>query len=81
VAHDEAAAAEALESGLAELGLSPKRVGQMPKSAPEKMVLAWWLRRIATVSLRWLSRASGNGALYAGEPGDQPGATAAGALP
>jgi hypothetical protein len=27
----------------------------LPKSAPEKKVLAWWLRQRTTVSLRWLS--------------------------
>ena len=38
------------------LGLGETRLSQMPKSAPEKMVLAWWLRRGTTVSLRWLSQ-------------------------
>ena len=27
----------------------------MPKGAPEKMVLAWWLRQGTTVPLRWVS--------------------------
>jgi hypothetical protein len=26
----------------------------MPKSAPEKDVLAWWLRQRTTLSLRWV---------------------------
>ena len=55
VAHDEAAARKALKRGLAVLGLSGVELADMPKSAPEKQVLAWWVRRSTTVSLRWLS--------------------------
>ena len=54
-AHDEAAAERALRVGLAVLKLSGRELEQMPKSAPEKVVLAWWLRQRTTVSLRWVS--------------------------
>jgi hypothetical protein len=36
-------------------GLSETALKGLPRSAPEKRVLAWWLRRRTTVSLRWLS--------------------------
>lgn len=54
-AHDEAAAERALGQALGALGLSDAELEQMPKSAPEKMVLAWWLRQRTTVPLRWVS--------------------------
>ena len=54
-AHGEAAAERDLKRALRRLGLSGGRWKELPKSAPEKMVLAWWLRRRTTVSLRWLS--------------------------
>jgi REP element-mobilizing transposase RayT len=54
-AHDEAAAERALREALAVLGLSVGELGERPKGAPEKAVLAWWLRRRTTVSLRWVS--------------------------
>lgn len=53
-AHDEAAALGLLQRGLAALELSPSDLAALPKNAPEKQVLAWWLRRRTTVSLRWL---------------------------
>jgi hypothetical protein len=40
-AHDEAAAERALGQALGALGLSGADLEQMPKSAPEKLVLAW----------------------------------------
>ena len=54
-AHDEAAGERALGQALGALGLSGAELEQMPKSAPEKMVLAWWLRQRTTVPLRWVS--------------------------
>jgi hypothetical protein len=54
-AHDQAAAEKALEEALAVLKLSSRELGQMPKSAPEKAVLAWWQRQRTTVPLRWVS--------------------------
>ena len=54
-AHDQAAAQRGLEQGLKALELKRADLEQMPKSAPEKLVLAWWLRQRTTVSLRWLS--------------------------
>ena len=55
VAHDEAAAGRLLAEGLAVVGLSGAALGELPRSAPEKQVLAWWLRERTTVSLAWLS--------------------------
>jgi hypothetical protein len=40
---------------LERLGLSGADLEQMPKSAPEKRVVAWWLRQRTTVPLRWVS--------------------------
>ena len=37
------------------MGLSGAVLGELPRSAPEKQVLAWWLRERTTVSLRWLN--------------------------
>jgi hypothetical protein len=37
------------------LGLTATSLAQHPKNAPEKIALAWWLRRRTTVSLRWVS--------------------------
>jgi hypothetical protein len=54
-AHGKAAATRALEQGLKVLGLKRADLEEMPRSTPEKMVLAWWLRQRTTVSLRWLS--------------------------
>lgn len=54
-AHDQAAAAKALRQALGRLGLSQSGLPGMPKSAPEKEVLAWWLRQRTTVPLRWVS--------------------------
>ena len=53
-AHDEQAAEEMLAVGLKLLGI--KEVEKMPKSAREKVALAWWLRERTTVSLRWVSQ-------------------------
>lgn len=55
-AHDEAAAERTLELGLEALGLRPERLEDMKRNAPEKQVLAWWLRQGTTISLRWLSQ-------------------------
>lgn len=60
-AHDEAAGEKDLKRALTVLGLSEERMKGLPKSASEKRVLAWWLRRRTTVSLRWLSERLGMG--------------------
>lgn len=54
-AHDQAAAGKILARGMARLGLNQAKLKQLPKNAPEKVVLAWWLRRSTTVSLEWCS--------------------------
>ena len=43
------------------MGLDEGGVERLPKGAPEKVVLAWWLRRRTTVSLRWVSERLGMG--------------------
>ena len=54
-AHGVAAAQGLLASGLSALGLDAKELRQLPKQAPEKTALAWWLRARTTVTLRWVS--------------------------
>jgi putative transposase len=54
-AHDEAAAERLVLRGMKALGLTPSDLAQLPRGAPQKVALAWWVRRQTTVSLRWLS--------------------------
>ena len=61
VAHDEAAAERDLQGILRLLELKDDRLKSMAKEAAEKVVLAWWLRRRTTVSLRWVSERLGMG--------------------
>ena len=44
-----------LERAMRCLGLGREGLRQLPKGAPEKIALAWWLREGTTVSLRWVS--------------------------
>ncbi len=60
-AHGEAAAQKLLAKGLAVLGVGLRELQRLPKSTPEKTVLAWWLRERTTVSLRWVSEELGMG--------------------
>lgn len=53
VAHGEAAAGKALQQALEVLGLSESEAKVLPKGAPEKVALAWWLRQRTTVPWRW----------------------------
>ena len=53
-AHDDAAALRLLQRGLAALELDAADLAALPKNAPQKQVLACWLRQRTTVSLRWL---------------------------
>jgi putative transposase len=55
-AHGETAARMLLASGLAALELSQADLEGLPKGAPEKTVLAWWLRERTTVPLRWVGQ-------------------------
>ena len=55
-AHGEAAAQKLLCAGLAALGIAMEELRALPKSAPEKTALAWWLRERTTVPLRWVSQ-------------------------
>ena len=56
-AHGETAARELLIEGLTILNLSRADLAGLPKGAPEKTALAWWLRERTTVSLRWVGEA------------------------
>jgi hypothetical protein len=42
-----------LARGLKALGLTEKDLEVLAYSAPEKVVLSWWLRKQTTVSLQW----------------------------
>ena len=53
-AHDTAAAEKFLQAGAKALGLKSTELARLPKGAPEKVALAWWLRQRTTVSLRWV---------------------------
>jgi hypothetical protein len=54
--HDEAAAERRLRAGLKALELTGEQLAQLGKGAPEKVALAWWLRRCTTVTLRWIGQ-------------------------
>ena len=60
-AHGEAEARALLVRGLAALGLGAKAWRELPRNAPEKTALAWWLRARTTVTLRWVSEELGLG--------------------
>jgi hypothetical protein len=45
-----------LARGLAALALQPSDLEDLPKGAPEKIVLAWWLREWTSMSLRWVGQ-------------------------
>jgi hypothetical protein len=53
--HEERQAERLWEVGMARLGLSPKGLAALPKGAPEKRVLAWYIRSRTTVSNAWLA--------------------------
>jgi len=61
VAHDEAAAQRELKRALGLLGVKEAALLGSGRGAWEKAVLAWWLRRRTTVSLRWVSERLGMG--------------------
>jgi len=61
VAHDQAAAEQRLEQALPALGLDRRVLEELPNGAPEKLVLAWWLRENTTVTLRWVTERLGMG--------------------
>jgi len=54
-AHDQAAAERSLAAGMRALGLKARDLGQLPRGAPEKAALAWWLRQKTTVPLAWVA--------------------------
>jgi putative transposase len=54
-AHDEAAAESNLREAMEVLGMTGESLKALAKGAPEKAVLAWWLREHTTVTIRWVS--------------------------
>jgi putative transposase len=60
-AHDQQAAESCLRLGLRAVGLDRRRLGELPKGAPEKAALAWWLRQRTTVGLSWVAGRLGMG--------------------
>jgi REP element-mobilizing transposase RayT len=52
---DLAQATERLGRGLEALGIEPATLASLPKGAPVKLVLAWWLRKTTTVPRPWLA--------------------------
>ena len=65
--HDEAVAQTLLEKGLGKLGLTITELGQMQKGAPQKQVLAWYIRSQTIVSNEWLAQR-----LHCGHPSNLP---------
>ena len=53
--HSEAEADRLLRRGLKVLGLKDVELGEMPKGAERKQVLAWWLGKETVVSREWIS--------------------------
>lgn len=53
--HDVVAAERLLARGLKALALKEPDLEGLPLRAPEKVALAWWLRKQTTVSLRWVT--------------------------
>ena len=76
-AHGESGARELLAAGREALGVGRQELLAMPKGAPEKTVLAWWLRERTTVSLRRVGEKLGDGPLPAGDAGGQSDAAEA----
>jgi REP element-mobilizing transposase RayT len=53
--HDERAAERLLGRSLKALGLTEADLRELRFGSPEKVALAWWLRKHTTVSLRWVA--------------------------
>ena len=66
--HNEAEAERLLLEGLTRLGLLSDDLEALRKGAPEKMVLAWMLKKQTVVKNEWISRH-----LFCGHPANVPG--------
>jgi hypothetical protein len=53
--HEKAAAERLVAKSLKALGLTEADLKNQPLGCPEKVALAWWLRKNTTVSLRWVA--------------------------
>jgi putative transposase len=60
-AHEERAVEDCLADALSRLGLEESQMRLLPKGAPEKQVLAWWLRQRTTASRQWVASHLGMG--------------------
>ncbi|MCP4367129.1 MAG: hypothetical protein GY797_03285 [Deltaproteobacteria bacterium] len=65
--HNERGALRLLSVGLKQLGLTSKTLKSLPKGAPEKKALIWYIRCKTTVSNDWLSEHS-----FCGHPDNIP---------
>ena len=54
-AHDVMGAERLIESGMRILKIGGEDLKELPKGAPEKVALAWWLRRKTNAPLAWVS--------------------------
>ena len=50
-----------MQRGVKALGIGRDELLGLPRTAPERVVLAWWLRQRTTVTLRWVSERLGMG--------------------
>ena len=55
-AHDAATAERLTLKGMKALRMSEAGLQRSSKAEPEKVALAWWLRRRTSVSLRWVAQ-------------------------
>ncbi len=65
--HNERESLRLLSTGLKQLGLTRKSLESLPKGAPEKMSLVWYIRSKTTVSNDWLSEH-----IFCGHPNNIP---------
>ncbi len=65
--HNERRALRLLSTGLKQLGLTNKTLKSLPKGAPEKKALIWYIRSKTTVSNNWLSEH-----IFCGHPNNIP---------
>ncbi|MEM7393538.1 MAG: transposase [Verrucomicrobiota bacterium] len=66
--HDEVEATRLLRASLKRLGLKPSSLAELPKTAPEKKVIAWLLKKRTVVRNEWIAHH-----LCAGHPANIPG--------
>ncbi len=65
--HNERVSLRLLSTGLKQLGLTSESLESLPKGAPEKKALVWYIRSKTTASNGWLSEH-----IFCGHPGNIP---------